>query len=252
MEGDSEVKPDPRPNGERPAPEPGAELKAFYMTVVPSAMRYAVQHAPFDVAQEVTQRTMTVCQRMGIQSAEIAQRYVGKNAWILHMSLRVGIVMAWRRDRRPGGTRAKPTQHIAPAEWKRLMDRARRNAILSSMMLVSKRSGDDTMSRLSPAEIDEMPLDAEVAALIDYFMHEMTAEDEEALEHRIAEAGQLFERVSPVAMKWVWPDSVLGQSDGGEWRPGRAMREKGWRDYQIPEAGVELMWARFCEMASGE
>jgi hypothetical protein len=61
-----------------------------------------------------------------------------------------------------------------------------------------------------------------------------------------------FEKVSPVAMVWVWPGAVLGPSDGEEWRPERALGGgHGWRDYEIPERGVELMWGRFCEMARG-
>jgi hypothetical protein len=167
----------------------------------------------------------------------------------LDVSLRGGIVAAWRRDRRPGGTRAEPPRHIAPADWKMFMDLARRNAILASMMLVSERSRNHPLSRLSPAEIDELPLDPQIAAAIAYFMHEMSAEEEAAFEARVRVEAKFFEKVALVAMNWVWAAAVPGPSDGEEWQAGQAVGGgEGWRDYRIPKRGVELMWGRFCEV----
>ena len=215
VEGNPTGEPGPKGSGTPSALEPSAEFKAFYFKLVPAAMRYAVQHTPFQTAQDVTQRTACNCWRAGVEGAEVAERMIGGDAVTLRTSLRVGIVKAWRRDRRPGGELAEPPRHIGPAK------------------------------------ADEVPHDPQVAAAIDYFMHAMSAEEEEAFENRVGMEGALFEKASPVAMVWVWPGAGLGPSDGEEWRPERGVGQgQGRREYRIPERGVELMWGRFCEVVS--
>jgi hypothetical protein len=197
----------------RQAPEPGAQFKTFYTKIVRAAMHYAVQHAPFPVAQEVTQRTAYKCWMARLSGGDAAELMIRDGASALRASLREGIVRSWRRERAKADLPAEPLPGVPQAE---------------------------------------LSLDPQVAATIDYFMHAMSAEQEEAFEHRVALEAEFFEKVSPVAMALVWPGAVRGPGGGDEWTPRRGPRVgHAWRDYRVPARGVELMWRWFCQVVGG-
>jgi hypothetical protein len=236
----------------RRSPEPGAQFKTFYTRIVRVAMHYAVQHVPFRTAQEVTQRTAYKCWRARLSGADAAELMIRDGASALCASLREGIVRSWRRERPKAEVPAEPLPGVPPAELKRRMEEARRKAIVTGLALAQNGSRGDARSGMGHVTPDELPLEAQVAATIDYFMHAMSAEEEEAFEHLVASDAEYFARVSPVAMALVWPGAVRGPGGGDEWKPKRASRVgQAWQDYRMPARGVELMWRWFCEVVGG-
>jgi hypothetical protein len=86
----------------KPAPrKPGAcpGFKAFYRTVVPAAMRYALRNTDFSTAQLVTQALAWTFWQSGVEGAEAAATLIESPAIVFEAMLRTEIVAEWRRAR---------------------------------------------------------------------------------------------------------------------------------------------------------
>jgi hypothetical protein len=85
----------------RPRATAGPAFKAFYMKLVPAAMRYATRNTDFFTAQLVTQELAWTFWRSGVEGAEAADTLTEPPAPVLEAMIRAEIVAEWRRTRQP-------------------------------------------------------------------------------------------------------------------------------------------------------
>jgi hypothetical protein len=258
------MKEPPKPKAAPGKPQPSPEFKEFYMRLVPAAMNYAVRNAQFDIARHATQEVAWTFWTAGVKGAQAAAELTGPPAAVLHAMLRTEIVAEWRR------IRGKPNmaQRRGAREARKLSKAAadvRRTVILMNMSMGAVFAGGESLSGLSEAELDALPLDPAVAEITDYLSHHLRAEKNAEIEARLERDPDFFEHVAPVVMSWQLPTTPQPRNDEN-WVAPRNVADKSvqadtpergepgvtrlwWRDYHMPERGVEFMWQRFCEMA---